>query len=209
MKKTGGQKMNPALAAALRAEYKCKLIERIPKEGDPPHPLGITEEHYSDGSKRFTGDGGGVLWVLSDGSAMATPPGKTLPFRVRSLTEVAPMNMPERPLEIGDVENFKGEALAMLEALRTRDAQFFRDIGDALKPREKKTATREEKAYAKWKLDEEVFKSIMAAAKTVGGIPTFDKVADAFRVISGFGSETNQSIKGKLKRRGFQWIFSS
>lgn len=206
MKKSGEQKLNPYLAAALRAEYKCKLIKRIPEEEDPPHPLGITEEHYSDRSKCFTGPGGGVLWILADGTAAVVLPPETPPLLLQSLVEIAPQNMPNRKLEVSDVENFKEEARQMLEALRMGKAQFFRDIADAIKPRQSAVEIAETHAKSQRRKDDAVFLSIIGAAASARGCPPFDAILSEYRETRGNGSETPSAFKKRLTVRGFQWL---
>jgi len=221
MKKSERQKLNPYLAAALRAEGKSKLIKRIPEEGYSPYPLGITEEHYSDGSKRFTGPGGGVLWIHSDGMATVMRPEVVPPQRVRLLMEVAVKHMPTSLLEIGDIENFKGESLVLLEALRTRDAPFFRALADAIRPRPSALEIAKEHAESQWGKDNAVLFSIIEAveneAKTdkrafIEAVldPTEDSIFIAilkeYRNTKHNSDETPSAFKKRLKVRGFLWL---
>ena len=200
MKKSEGQKLNPYLAAALRAEYKCKLIKRIPEEGDPPHPQGIIEEHYDDGSKRFTGPGGGVVCILSDGRAMVMPESK-LTHQAEGLLINVALRMPDRPVEIGDVDEYKEEARAMLEALRTKSAPFFRALHDTLERLKRETPP------TMWRHDDEqLLICIKDAAEDAGGIPPFSDIKTRWRKAKDKPSETSQHLIVPMRRAGFHWL---
>lgn len=225
MKKSAGQKLKPYLAAAPRAEDKSKLIKRIPEEGHPPHPTGITEEHYSDGGKRFTGNGGGVLWIHSDGAAEVTRPKAVAPpQRVRLLMEVAAKHMPTSPLEISDVENFKAESLVLLEALREGDVPFFRALADAIMPRLSAVEMAKKHAESQWEKDKAVFLSIIKAVDAeakndkrafIEAVldPTEDSIFIAilkeYRNTKYNSAETPSALKKRLKVRGFSWLYEN
>ena len=222
MKKSAGQKLNPYLASAPRAEDKATLIKRIPEEGHPSRARGITEEHYSDGSKRFTGNGGGLLWIHSNGMAEVTRPKAVLPQqRVRLLMEVAADHMPTSPLEISDVENFKAESLVLLEALRKGDAQFFRVLADAIMPRLSAVEMAKKHAESLWEKDKAVFLSIIKAVEAeakndkrafIEAVldPTDDSIFIAilkeYRNTKHNSAETPSALKKRLTARGFSWL---
>jgi len=191
---------NPANAKTRQAKDKPKLEKR--KE----HPSGIIEEHHDDGSIRFTGDGGGVLWIPANGRAVVMPPQAVPPQRVRLLMEVALTHMPDRPLEISDVENFKGEALVLLEELRAGNASFFRDLADAMKPRKSAVKTAAEHERSKRTKDDAVLLSIIKAVVEPSKAPVFDAIFSMYRKTKGNSGETPSAFKKKLKVRGFSWL---
>ena len=191
---------NPANAKTRQAKDKPKLEKR--KE----HPSGIIEEHHDDGSIRFTGDGGGVLWILANGRPVVMPPQPVPPQRVRLLMEVTANHMPYRPLEISDVENFKGEALVLLEELRAGNASFFRDLADAMKPRKSAVKTAAEHESSKRTKDDTVLLCIIKAVAEPSKPPIFNSILSMYRETNHNAAETPSAFKKKLKARGFSWL---
>lgn len=193
-------KKNPSNAKTRQAKKKPKLEKRI------EHPSCITEEHRDDGSICFTGEGGGELWILANGRAVVMPPQPMPPQRIRLLMEVTAKHMPHRPIEISDVENFKGEALVLLEELRAGNASFFRDLADAIKPRKSAVKIAAKHESSKRTKDDAVLLSIIKAVVEPTKAPSLDAILSIYRNTKHNSAETPSAFKKKLKARGFQWL---
>lgn len=163
------------------------------------HPRGIIEEHDADGSKRFTGPGGGVLWIHADGAVTVMPEIRLKHQAVGLLIDVA-LRMPPRPVEIGDVEQYKEEARVMLEALRQgeKGIKFFRRIADSLELKTPSWGIRPD--------DTRLLNIISDAAADAKGIPPFPDIKARWRTAIGKPSEPAQHLKTPLQRAGFQWL---
>lgn len=192
-------------ANTRQAKRKPAIEKRI------EHVCGIIEEHHDDGSISFTGDGGGVLWFLAHNRPFVEPPQPMPPHpmprqRIRLLMEVAAKHMPERKIELSDVENFKGEALVLLEELKAGSASFFRELADAIQPR--KTATKKAGAHAKSKRekDDTVLLCIIKAVEESSKPPIFNSILSMYRETNHNAAETPSAFKKKLKARGFSWL---
>ena len=186
------------LLAALKVECSIHFVRRV------EHQSGILEEQYSDGSKRFTGAGGGVLWIIRDG--LASVGHSMLETQKYRLLLEAVSRMEDRPLEISDLDLFKAESLMMLEALRSKNAQFFRDMGLICMPEKRRVAIAAEHRESKETKDDEVLRVILNSAAKVNGLPEFDDLLERFRKIRGHAGEEPWQFKKKLKVRGYEWL---
>ena len=176
---------------------------------------GVTEEIYSNGSVRYSyiepdpqrAPQRGVLHILSDGRIMVSPEPKIIPNGLSLLLAVA-KQMPPKRIEISDLGDYKGEAQIMLEALRTGDAAFFRNVGDLLKPRP--AAENKKKSNAKVKDREEIFllKCITKAAKKTMGLPTGEDILKFYRAGRYKTSHSPSHLRDALELRGFGWLMS-
>jgi hypothetical protein len=162
---------------------------------------------------RFSGEGGGVLFIFADGSSplimspsMATHPGEPKDERIYLLHHVSKNSMGDKPIGIADVSRFKGEAQVLLEALRTGDAPFFRSLADAFKPRPAAVKVAKDHAAERVRKDDVVFNAVGKAAHMAGTCPCFDDVLRCYRSQPGCASETPADFKRKLTVRGFAWL---
>lgn len=183
-----------------------QTVRKPAREKRIEHACGIIEEHHDDGSISFTGDGGGMLWFLAHNRPFVEPPHPMPRQRIRLLMEVATKHMPERKIELSDVENFKGEALVLLEELRAGSASFFRELADAIQPR--KTAVKKAGAHAKSKRekDDTVLLCIIKAVAEPSKPPIFNSILSMYRETNHNAAETPSAFKKKLKARGFSWL---
>lgn len=187
-------------AAGLAKIRDCKLLNTI------HHPNGRIEECYSDGSRNFRGQGDGILCILGAGSASVMWQERNHSMIIPLLLEAA-RQMPSRSIEVEDILIYKEEARVMLEALRTGNAQFFRNIGDALMPRISAVKASAEKAKRREILNDEVLGSIIAAAAEIGGVPTLNSCLIRYRERNRvYAGETTGQFKKKVVRRGFLWL---
>jgi hypothetical protein len=170
----------------------------------------ITREIDSDGSQRFSGNGGGVLLILSDGRAMVIPPNEKRRQGIELLWETWNRD----PLTSGTIdqdalEQKKGCAQIMLKALYEGDAAFFRELGDTMKPRPAAieiAKRRKLKPDSKFKRDNEVLNSIFKATNEAGTLPFLEDVLELFRKTKGNADTTPAHFKRRLKARGFEWL---
>lgn len=170
------------------------------------HPHGVTEELYKDGSKRFTGPGGGVLMFLPDGRVELDWKPRFNDQRVHLLMKVADL-MPQVPLEMDDVGNYKDEARMMLEALRMGNAAFFREIGDALLPRGAAEDIKASNAAGKALTESEVLLSIRKAAEqSKGELPSFSVLRQHYNKLAYNRDDTPSKIRRRYQRFGFEWL---
>jgi len=168
---------------------------------------GITTEEYTDGSRRFSGDGGGVLWIESNGLAITVWREALGGFRLNSL-RLAAQNMPSE-VTLDTVSKFSEESRMMLAALQKGEMQFFRDIAAMLARKKKGMPEPVQPTHGTIERDDEVLGSVQKAAAEIGGVPPFDLILKYYRELAHFRSETAQSLKRKLKARGFGWLIAS
>jgi hypothetical protein len=188
--------------------FSAEMISRV------VHANGITEEAYSDGSRRFAGPNwreDGILWIERDGGAILLPPSKNnISARTKLWVEVAKMMPSQKEIVFDDLQNYKAEAVGLLEALRyaveTGKPQFFRDLANAIKPMEslevRKAKGRSEAALK----DDPVHESIMQAAQEVSGIPAFELIVKHYRTTAHNAGETAQHVREKIESRGYGWF---
>lgn len=167
----------------------------------------ITREIDSDGSQRFSGNGGGVLLILSDGTPMVIPPNEKRRQGIELLWETWNRD----PLTSGTIdqdalEQKKGCAQIMLKAIYERDAAFFRELGDTIKPRRAAIALAKRAELNKVKRDNEVLNSIFKATNEAGTLPFLEDVLELFRKTKGNADTTPAHFKRRLKVRGFEWL---
>ena len=170
------------------------------------------EEIYPDGSKRYSGIGGGVLWHREDGQwEIVLPNGWRTGGHKRGDLPMLLQLWHQQP----QIEGTIGEsqvlaklpcAEILLRALQRGDASFFRDLGDHFKPRAKTVEKAEDSKEWKNEKDADVIKSILAAAMSFKRIPRFEDVLECYKNIKNYASETPSGFKDKLKPRGFEWL---
>ncbi|MFN4873728.1 MAG: hypothetical protein ACK5JP_07955 [Akkermansiaceae bacterium] len=172
-------------------------------------PSKITREIDSNGIQSFSGIGGGVLQLQSGGKIGFITDGAKRCKNVELLWELWDRD----PLTSGDIdqnalEQKKGCSQILLKALYERDAQFFRDLGDYLKPRPYAVEAAKSKKHEKERKREhdEVFKSIKKAVKEAGTVPYFEDLLETYRQHRFFQSESPAHFKRKLVNRGFGWL---
>lgn len=208
----------------------CELLEDFTRAD------GVEVETYSDGSARFSGNGGGVLWYLSASAAMASPPSRPQNFEMEALlmardrllmvTKQGEPLFPEGRINISEpdswkvLSNFKGEIESLMGALLRSDAQFFRTLGDILKPSPERTRSRNKSTAAKDTRDDAVLYSIAKACRIAGGLPTFKETLKEYRELrydeaewprfslhlTSTEGETSSQFSAKLAVRGFGWL---
>ncbi len=169
------------------------------------HPNGITEEVNFDGDRSFTGPGGGVLNLFGDKSASLSPKLRKNSNKIDLLIAIGDM-MPKRSIRIEDILDYKGESQIMLEALRSKNAQFFRDLGDAIKPGPYLIQKKYDSNMNRLIKENEVLESIVYSACVSNGIPKFDLVLNRYRLTTSQPSLPAQNLRRKISGYGFLWI---
>lgn len=177
-------------------------------------PPGVEMKIDADGSKRYSGKGGGILYGLADGRWMVILPPDSVPAGKEredisllfELWEQGPEV--EEPIGESVVKAKSGCAEIMFRALLRKDAQFFRTLGEKIQPTPAKAAQARGKREWKGKTDDEVLDCITEAALAVGRLPSLKEILTIYRKGKGNASKPPSDLKRKLKRRGFEWMGS-
>jgi len=203
-----------------------------------PPPDGFSVEVYPDGSRRFTGEGGGVIHLINDRCVLVMVPNNshrssrfdTLSlFResLRGLTRNGePWIKPSIPIDPGDpvtwrvLSHYKAELLILVESLVNGDAQFFRTLGEQLKPVPSKLKEARESKGRQDLTSEAVSRSIEVATLEGCDVPNVAAALKAYRNLrdhvakgsalwnfgKGTAGETSSNFRKKLNRYGFSWL---
>jgi hypothetical protein len=216
-KKKGATPGDPLVDALIEAEG-LELIESAERAD------GVLVEIYSDRSRRFSGEGRGVLWLQDSGIAsLALPPNDGKGFNridgllmLRShLLGIEKNGIPlvrkgvaleSNPENWHILAEFKGDLMALVDALAHGEAQLFRSLADAFNPMPSKRKPSEIEAFASNVMLNAILDSIQKAAEDAGDVPKFLAVLKKFRQTPRNAGESTSQFKRKLTSRGFAWI---
>lgn len=166
----------------------------------------------ADGTKTYTGTGGGSVIVPREYNRENIVTHTKRPRRsqkkefLRKLWAVKEQ-MPQEPITLADVADYKEECRCFLEALREGRAQFFRDIGDMLAKQGTPSAIEVEKSNRQHLADCKILESISVAFSILAKPPKFKTLLREAQKNTGLGAKlTAQKLKKRLKSYGFEWL---
>jgi len=167
-----------------------------------------------DGTKTFRGKGeemGSVIvpaeYNVKNIVTYVKRPRRTAKKPFLDCLWAAKERMPQRPITLSDVADYKEECRCFLEALREGRAQFFRDIGDMIKRGGKLSEIEIFKTRNQQAEDDKILNSISVAFSILGTPPKFKTLLEEAQKITGLGNKlTAQKLKKRLKCYGFEWL---
>jgi len=168
-----------------------------------------------DNSTTYSGEGGGSVNVIKDKNNMnivsnIKRPRRTAKKPFLDCLWAAKERMPQRPITLSDVADYKEECRCFLEALRDGSAQFFRDIGDMIQKKGKPSAIELEKTARQQLEDDKILSSISVAFSYFGKPPKFKILLEEAQKNTGLGDKlTAQKLRKRLRVYGFEWLGNS